>query len=109
MLEKIENIITVLFIVGLICIIIYLNNKVEFLTRKEDELRERIHFEQVDDLEMLPCSICGGEGRLFDVGNSPRKYYVKCIDCDYETYTYSTVQEAIDKWNYLFENNSRQN
>ena len=92
-----------IFIIGLCCLIFYLNHQVKVLEQKEIILNEKLYYEQIDSYEILTCPICGSEGKIHDVSN--KKFYIRCKKCGYESYSYPSVQETIDMWNSITRQN----
>ena len=76
----------------------------EKLLDRNEALADRLHYEHYDELELLPCSICGEEVKIDIISG---KYYIRCSECGYETEAYEHLQDVINRWNSI--NNSRQN
>ena len=53
---------------------------------------------EISNAELKPCPFCGGQAKL-RANCEGDKFWVRCKNCDVETYAYDSEHEAIEVWN----------
>lgn len=88
-------------VVGAICLVFCIGiaseeHRIDTLQATIKEQEAVIAELKVDETELNPCSLCGGQVKLNPVNDS---FYIECLDCELETGYYKSKADLIKYWN----------